>query len=619
MYLKQTDPSTYWGLDIEADSLTPTKIHCVCVENLVSGEQRTFTEKEEFNEFLSERASVIFLGHNLLSFDVPVLNSLWSCGINFDNCIDTLVLSYLYNPALQEGHSLDAWGDRLKFPKISFNDFTRYTPEMEKYCKQDVSLTLRVYKALQQKMLRLGYSELSCQIEHKIRIIIDEQQRNGFWFDKSGGTRLRSELRRLQSDLSERIQLLFPPIRTQVAEYIFRRRKDGSPTASYENHRNRYEVVHYEKDGKEVYSTFELQPFNLGSPIQRVKRLLALGWEPENFTKNKTHEFPRGFPKVDEDALVKFAEQSGRPEVLALAEWLVLQGRASMLDTWFNNLGEDSRIHGKIITCGASTRRMTHNSPNTANIPSGAKAKYGHECRALWGVEPGRGLVLVGYDASGLETAGLCHYLNNPKATEVLLRPKPFDVHTVNAERLSEALGWVCDREWAAKTSWYAWLYGAYPPKLGSIVRASQNGMREADAGEIVVDTFFRNVPGLKELINSVQSEWKTGNQRLRTIDGGFVVCPNLNAVLNYKIQSLGAILMKLSSILLREEADRIGLEFKKVADVHDESQMETLEENGEQLGKLAVWSIEESARQLKLNTVVTGSYLVGQNWGSTH
>ena len=213
-----------------------------------------------------------------------------------------------------------------------------------------------------------------------------------------------------------------------------------------------------------------------------------------------------------------------------------------MLETWFNNLGQDSRIHGKVFTCGATTRRMTHNSPNTANIPSGAKAKYGKECRSFWGVEPGRELVLVGYDASGLETAGLCHYLNNSVATEILLRPKPDDIHTANSKRLSEALGWPVDREWGAKTSWYAWLYGAFPKKLGSIVGASKYGMSEDEAGEIVIETFFRNVPGLKKLISDIQSEWKTSGGRLRCIDGGFVVCPSLNAALNYKIQSAGSI-----------------------------------------------------------------------------
>jgi len=473
---------------------------------------------------------------------------------------------------------------------------------------------LKVYEALSKKMLKLGYSELSCKIEHDIRVVIDEQEHNGFHFNHIAAKSFQSELLRRQSDLSEGIQSLFPPVRKKVAEYTFRRRKDGSPVASYETHRNKYsDVVHTKNDqGEEIYECYELVPFNLNSPKQRVERLLELGWEPDKFTK-------KGFPQVDEESLIRYSELSGRKEIAALAEYLVLQGRISMLETWLNYVQVDSRIHGRVLSCGATTRRMIHSQPNGANIPSGAKAKYGHECRSFWGVEPDRGLCLVGCDAAGLETAGLCHYLNNPGASKVLPQPKPNDVHTKNATALSKALGWECDREWAAKTSFYAWLYGAYPPKLGSIVKAGMHGMKEADAGEVVIETFFRNVPGLKGLINDVQHEWKHSSGRLRTIDGGSVICPSLGASLNYLIQSAGAIVMKAACILLHEEARRQKLWFRMVGNIHDEFQMETRKEDGDRLGMLAVDCITRAGRSLGFKVELGGSYLIGENWASTH
>jgi hypothetical protein len=256
---------------------------------------------------------------------------------------------------------------------------------------------------------------------------------------------------------------------------------------------------------------------------------------------------------------------------------------------------------------------------NTANIPSGAKAKYGHECRALWGVEPSKGLVLVGYDASGLETAGLCHYLNNPTATEILLRPKPDDIHTANSKRLTEALGWFCDREWASKTGWYAWLYGAYEPKLGSIVGATKHGMSDKKAGEIVIDTFFRNVPGLKKLIEDIQYEWRTNNGRLGTIDGGFVICPSLNAALNYKIQSAGAIVMKQTSIYLDQVIKAEKWLVNRVGDIHDEGQLEVDERIAELVGSCAVSCIGRAGVDLGFNVPLTGDYKIGKNWSETH
>lgn len=602
MYLDwQKEAQNYWVVDIETDDLKASVIWVAVCKNIQTGEVLEFYDASSFNNWYLP--GFILVGHNIVSFDIPTLRRLWEIPIECNAVCDTLVLSCLYNPGIDDGHSLAAWGRRLKKLKGEFSDFSKLSPEMVSYCRQDVEVTYELFKQLTRRMVSVGFSELSCEIEHKIRVLIDQQQQNGFYFDKLAATRLRDHLNELKSDLSSRIQSLFPPIREKVAEYPIRRTKDGRPFASYEKHRNRYsDIVEFE----EYYECYELVPFNLGSPKQRVERLLSLGWKPENFTE-------KGFPKVDEDALLAFSSESGREEVRALAEWLVLQGRASMLDTWINNLGTDSRIHGRVNSCGATTRRMTHSSPNTANIPSGAKAKYGHECRALWGVEPNRGLVLVGYDAAGLETAGLCHYLNNPRATEVLLRNKPDDIHTSNARRLTEALGRLVDREWGAKTTWYAWLYGAGLKKLGAILKGSVSD------GETVVDTFFRNVPGLKKLIKEVQGEFKANDGLLKTIDGGFVRCPSMSAALNYKIQSAGAIVMKMTSILLDEEAKKIGLPFKRVGDIHDEGQLEVHKDRAEELGALAVECISRAGRLLGFRVDLGGSYLIGENWSMTH
>lgn len=600
--------------------MTPTKIWVVVVKNLGTEEEKEFYEAEDFKRWLRE--DFIFIGHNIISFDIPVLNRLW--GLQFElvsRCVDTLILSFLYNPALDGEHSLDSWGQRLGFPKQDFSDWGQLSDTMVEYCRNDVRLTHKLYKALTEKMLRLGFSEMSAEIEHKIRIVIDEQQRNGFWFDRTGALDLLQYLRGLQRDLTASIQGLFPAVGKCIKVGTFSRTKDGSLPAFLEKARNRYDRVVITENDSQLESTYEywtLEPFNIGSPQQRVQRLLEVGWKPEKFTK-------KGFPQADEEAVVALSQrlsEESRTEagpVGAIAEWLVLQGRSSMLETWITNLGEDSRIHGTVMTCGAATRRMVHSKPNSSNIPSAAKAKYGHECRSLWGVEPSKGLVLVGYDAAGLETAGLCHYLNNPVATEILLRAKPDDIHTVNAKRLSEALGWACDREWAAKTSWYAWLYGAYPPKLGSIVGALKHGWTEQKAGEVVIDTFFRNVPGLKKLIQEVQNEFHSNNGLLRTIDGGFVRCPSLGASLNYRVQSLGTILCKCSQIILDGLLKEKKLPVRLVGTIHDEAQLETPEECAQEVGKLAVWSIEEAGRRLKLNVPVSGDFKVGLNWAATH
>ena len=616
MYLKPDNKKNVWALDLESDGLKPTRIWCAVVKNLETSEELVFLDRESFLNW--RQPEFVLIGHNIVSFDAPVLNALWGADIDLErSCIDTLVLSYLYNPKLDGGHSLESWGVRLDFLKSDWSDWTQYSEGMLKYCKNDVELTLRLYVALASKMYRMGFSELSCEIEHKIRIIIDEQEQNGIWFDVERAKSFCADLHKRQSDLSKSIQRLSPPRRQKVAEYSLRRRKDGSYFASYEKHRSKYTDIIID-EARGIYECYELIPFNLGSPQQRIQRLLELGWTPVSFTK-------KGNPQVDEDALLAFAEASPegpqKEALVALAEWLVISGRLKMVagnpetgsKGWLGNVQADSRIHGKVLSCGAASRRMLHFEPNTANIPSAAKAKYGKECRSFWGVEPNKGLIQVGVDASGLENVGLLHYLNNDKATEVLNQKKPNDVHSLNARELTKALGREIDREWGAKTSFYALIFGAYPPKLGSIVRGTKQD------GEIVRDTLIKNVPGFERLIKEVQNEWKSNNGRLRTIDGGFVLCPSASAALNYRIQSLGAIVMKLASILLNKEAKKIGLWFRLIGTIHDEWQMETKEENGRQLGELAVNCITKAAEQLNFRIPLSGEYKLGYTWADCH
>lgn len=593
-----------WVLDLEADDLKATKIWIVCCKNVNTEEEKEFPDKDTFNDWL-HLVRPILVGHNILSFDAPVLNRLWDSRIDLSLCIDTLVLSLLWDPALGGGHSLKTWGERLGYPKGEFSDWSHLSQKMKDYCWQDVRLTRKVYLALCRKMKQWKFSNLSCLIEHKIRVIINDQQDNGFYFDEIGGRNLLRLLRERQADLTKQLQSLFLPVEKEIKRCPFERTKGGDLPSRIEKARDRYHRVEVLEDRGE-YVCYDLLEFNIGSPKQRVERLLELGWVPTKFTE-------KGFPKVDEDALLRFAEEKNSEAARSIAEWLVLQGRSSMVEGWLNNLGPDSRIHGRVNSCGATTRRMTHSNPNTANIPSGAKAKYGHECRALWCVEPNKGLILVGCDASGLENVGLLHYLNNPKATELLTQKKPNDVHSLNAREMTKALGFECDREWAAKTSFFALIFGAGDEKLGSIVK---KGKQE---GAIVREVIIKNIPGLKGLIDDIQLEFKRTGGLLRCIDDGLVHCPSFNAALNYIVQSSGAIVMKLACIILHEEARKQNLWFQLNGFIHDEWQMTTKKEDGERLGKLAVWSIEEAARQLKFNVSLSGEFKLGQSWDETH
>jgi len=103
------------------------------------------------------------IGHNVLGFDIPMVEKFGNIKLT-DNVVDTLVLSRLFNPTREGGHSLDNWGYRLSYRKIEFEDYQNYSTEMLTYCVRDVQLNTLVYKRLQ--IESKGFSKESVDLEH---------------------------------------------------------------------------------------------------------------------------------------------------------------------------------------------------------------------------------------------------------------------------------------------------------------------------------------------------------------------------------------------------------------------------------------------------------------------
>ena len=593
-YLTHKDLSKYWIFDIEADGLYPSRIWCAAAKNCGTKEVVRLRGHDEVKRFVDSilLAGCYCVGHNILVYDGFNCNRLLNTRILVSRCVDTLVLSYLYNPVLEGGHSLSAWGPRVKCLKGEWSDFSKFSEEMLDYCVQDVEVTYRVFLALTKKMRELGFSERSCQLEHEIAPIIARQQRNGFAFDLERGRQLLDSLRAEQRLLGDTISKLFPPELVECGTYRFRVRKDGDAFASYTRHRDRFPQITRAGD---TYTVWDWSAFNIASPAQRLKRLITLGFHPTKFTK-------KGNPQVDEDTLVQFAKEIGEPGVQAIADWLVAFGRGNMIETWLKFVGEDGRIHGRVFSCGAGTRRMTHREPNTANIPTN-EAKYGRECRELWRASEGR--VLVGYDAASAQMRMFGHYLGNPEVVDIYTGKKG-DPHQRNADLAGVTRG-------GAKASFYALIFGAQDKKLGAINKGG------ADVGARVRAAIYESTPGLEECTKNAMEEYRQNNGRLVCVDGGLVLCPSPHAALCYKVQSAEGVMMKTASVILDRDLRREGIEHWKVGDIHDEGQHETSPKDAQRLGELAVRSIRRAGEELNFSVPMDGGFKVGASWADTH
>lgn len=604
-------------IDIETDDLNASRIWVMCWENLGTGETGKCIGHSECKTFFDNCPSdSVFVGHNILKFDGPTLCRLVGARLSARNCVDTLVLSTLYSPSIVGGHSLDAWGERVGVAKGKFSDWSRLSEEMIEYCHQDVTVTVLLFRRLIKTMARIGFTEMSIWIQHHLTCVVEQQHRNGFYFDGLRALQLYTHLRSLEKELETTIRSVFRPERVLVAERPMYR-KDGTPTAIYLKDQERY-LVDVE-DASGMYRAFEDVEFSVGSPKQRVDKLLSLGWEPREFTDAGN---PRPFDKGKlSPSLEEFLETNPVPEVQLIAKWMSFNGRANMINTWLDNYNErDSCIHGKLYV--ADTLRFRHQAPNTANIPAVRVDKAGnvllgdvgyftYEARDLWTARPGR--VLVGTDAAGLELRMLAHYLNRAEFTKQVIEGDP---HQYNADQVGITRP-------QAKTLIYAIMYGAGDAKIGRTLglpvfkRTSRGRTWEESPEGGAIKQMFLDRLGIGELMEQCKEEQKNG--RIELVDGSQIVCPSPHAALNYKLQGGGARVMGLSAVLADRQVIRNGWDVLKVGDIHDEDQSDSDPECAEDFGKMRVNSITEAGERLGLNVPLSGEYKVGETWARTH
>ena len=87
--------------DIETDGLNASVIWCIVAKDIDTNQIYSFSPSniEEGIELLAR--SKILIGHNILGFDIPVLEKLTDISFKNKKIIDTLVLSRLANPRIK--------------------------------------------------------------------------------------------------------------------------------------------------------------------------------------------------------------------------------------------------------------------------------------------------------------------------------------------------------------------------------------------------------------------------------------------------------------------------------------------------------------------------------------
>ena len=571
--------------DIETDDLKATKVWCIVAQDVDTNEIFKFPPSKLDDGVKLLQSADTLIGHNIIGFDVPMIKKFFDVDLTNKELLDTLVLSRLFNPTREGGHSLEKWGYKLGFKKIEFDDYQNYSAEMLNYCVRDVQLNTLVLKELKKEAK--GFSKESVCLEHDVADIMKRQEKDGFKFNEMGANLLLAELRQEMQSIEDEVHETFQPKWVDdklVTPYV---KKDGTLS------KRGLTADEYERclntSNYKPFMRKTLQEFNLGSRKQIGEYLTDFGWKPERFT-------PTGQPIVDEKTLSQITHIH---EANLIARFLLLQKRIAQIESWLEALQDDGRVHGFVIPNGTITGRMTHRNPNMAQVPS-INSEYGKECRACWIVDEGN--KLVGIDASGLEIRMLAHYMDDKEFINEIING---DIHTSN-----QKLAGLESRD-KAKTFIYALMYGAGDEKLGKVVGGNTGDGKRAR------QYFFDNKPEFKSLRDRVQRA--SAKKYLKGIDGRKLYIRNSHAALNTLLQGAGAIVMKKALSLLDTKLKLNTIDYKFVANIHDEWQVEVRESQAHFVGLRAIDSIKEAGEYFNLRCPLDGEYKIGDNWSETH
>ena len=588
--------------DIETNGL-PRKgldcIHCIVAKDLDTGEVFRFNDTGINHSvtngvtFLQE--ADVLIGHNIIGFDIPVIQQIYPFFETTATLYDTLILSRMFFPdiltrdfrrkpigmpsKLYGRHSLEAWGYRLGDYKGEFSkstDWASWSQEMEDYCEQDVHVAMTLFNKFSDK---LNTFKDSIQLEHDLAVIMAKQEVSGWPFDVVAAQKLETTLRTEMDKLADHMRETFP--------YV-----DGGQMTPKRSNATRG----YIKDAPFT----KLKEFN---PTSRDHIGWAFmtwrNWQPEVFTET-------GRPKIDEGILMSIDTEESQIFARILELQKALGQLSDGTNAWLKMVTKEGRIH-HVCQLATNTGRNAHSRPNLGQTSSDPR------CRRLF--LPGEGYHQVGADASGLELRMLGHYLSDFDGGAFANVVVNGDIHQQNADRVG------CSRK-DVKTLTYAFIYGASDRKIGISLDKSLDEKAAVKLGKDIRKKFLKAIPGLEDLLKAVNK--KAESDVLRGLDGRPIrLQGKKHAALNYLLQSAGAIVCKRWNVITYQQLNQLGykwdIDYQWLGWIHDEIQLAVLPHLVNDAKFQLEWAIVQAGEYYKLKVPLASEAKDGLCWADCH
>lgn len=643
--------------DTEGDGLLDecTRLWCAVVEDYKTGERIIFRPEDVDRLPACLDGYDAIVCHNLLGHDLPVMRKLYKWEYK-GKLIDTLLISRVQRPdrpspdnwpADQKAkpHSIEAWGYRFGNLKQEHEDWSQYSEDMMSRCVQDVAILRQVYDALIEEGKDENWREAH-RLNHTLFYHLQRQEEYGWlvdrdWFQHCVAV-LDRYIRLIDHAFASQLPLVTEPDENKkggVYNYVkkpFLKSGELAKVSQEFLERLREENEAAKRGYPQGirtgliaggYSRISFRPVDLNSNKETKDFLLAQGWIPKEYNRDKLtgQETSPKLSKTD-----PFDGIEGRLGKL-IARRVQCRHRKSQVQGWLDNIRPDGRISARVGGI-AATGRLTHKV--IVNVPN-ADSFFGHHMRKGFICKPG--YVLVGTDSKGnqmRQLAGRLKALDGigdtqfEKAVLTGNSKDGTDLHTLNQKRSG-----VATRTLAKNFFYGCILFGAGLPKTAKII----GGSCTVGQAKLKKEEFLNEMPLLKKLLEVEQAAWretatKTWNWKYKKreykngyitgLDGRPILVEFEKDILVYYLQSDEALQLGAAYCWAHKQLNKkykYGEDWGFVIWMHDEFQVECREEIAQDVANICCEAIAWAGRYFNIQCPHEGESKIGKNWADTH
>lgn len=533
-------------LDVETDGLldSVSKIHCLSYQKVGEDTIYSLTNYEDIKRLI-QTENLTIIGHNIIRYDIPVLEKILNIKINA-KLIDTLALSWYLYP-MRDKHGLESWGDDLGVQKPYIEDWENQSiSDYIHRCESDVKINSLLFNK-QTRYLKKIYDVDRPRIINYLSFKLDcarEQEEMGWRLDIDLCQKTLDEFEKLREEKKNNLIEVMPqvPIKKSYKKPVKMLNKKGELTSLAHKWFKLLDDNNLPYDTEEnVEIIVGYSQGNCNSTSQKKDWLFSLGWVPRTFeyVKDKEtgeeREVPQIYNKNKEvcDSIKELYPIC--PELENLDSLSLLTHRIGILKGFLKNVDENGFLKAEIKGL-TNTLRFQHTT--IVNLPKIEKP-FSSNIRACL-IAPDENTVLYGSDMSSLEDNTKKHYMwkYDPEYVKEMSRPgydphlgvgvfsklitqeesdfyqkiDKMDKSKVSPENLSRYKSIGVKRS-LSKTVNFAGVYGAGPPKIAKSSGMSLNQAKTLHKGywdlnwsvkQIAKDTYHKIVDGQMWLYNPV-------------------------------------------------------------------------------------------------------------------